>query len=245
MTNNAAVEEFDLDEVEVKSGRVEKFMVEKDKKYRVGFPLLNEKGRIKIVRVNHYAYSTGEGDDEKFNSWRASLDPKVNEAAEKAGAELKSHFVTCLIKYACNKDGQPLKPLQWEILPVKLDGTKVANLKEINAEWDLATIDVSISSSNPTYQYHTYTPLKKAIWLLEEGDPLLEKLGMEGPIKDQVLAAVAEAEKNMADAIAQEWKDATILRKIGESSSEEEAGGEDPTAALDNEFADLGDGDLG
>lgn len=240
MSSKPATEEFDLDDVEVKSGKIEKFMVEKDKKYRVGFPLLNEKGRIKIVKVSHYSFTIGEGENEQFNSWRASSDPKVNEAAEAAGAELKSHFVTLVVKYACDKDGKPLIPLNWDVLPVKLDGTKVANLKELNAEWDLAQVDVSISSANPTYQYHTYTPLKKAIWRAPKGDDLLAKLKMDGPIQEAVLAAAKEAEKTMADAIAAEWKDATILKKIGAVKDEEQAGG----VALDEEFSSLGEDDL-
>lgn len=242
----AAVEEFDIDDVEVKSDRVEKFMVEKDKKYRVGFPLLNDKGRVKIVKVDHYTLVTGSGEDEKFASFQKSSDPEVNKAVEAAGGELKSRFATLMIKYNCDKNGKPLVPLSYEILPVKLDGTKVSNLKDLNSEWDLATIDVSITSSNPTYQYHTYTPLKKAIWLLEKGDPLLEKLGMKKPIKDEVLKAAAEAESTMADAVAQKWKDATILARIGQAAQEDE---EDDISAstnaeLEEEFGELDEDDL-
>jgi len=238
--NMAAVEEFDLDEVEVKSGKVEKFKVEKDHKYRVGYPLLNKNGRVKIAKVDFFSY---EDADEHFSSWRASSDKEVNEKAKKAGAVLKTRYVTLLVVYRTNKAGKPLNPLSYEILPVVMDGRKVSALKEINAEWDISTVDISITTENAGYQYHTYTPLKLAIWRLKKGDAQLAKLGLEGPIEEEVIAAAKAMEEDMIDAVAFERSDAKILETLGISEGEEE----DSSAAdadLDDEFDDLDEDDI-
>lgn len=241
---NAAVEDFDLDDVEIKPQNMEKFQVEKDKTYRVGFPLVKENGRILIKKVDYFTLTTGSeaNDDEQYFSFRKSEDPKVNEAAEAAGAELSTRYVTLLIKYATDKNGKPLLPLQWELIPVKLDGKKVAALKALNEEWDLTTIDIKITSDNPTYQYHTYLPLQKSIWAAAKGDKLLDQLNLDGPITADVQKAVAsfgEDVGDIADAIAKGWKDSAIMSKLGGVAEEAD------TAALDDEFADLGDDDLG
>ncbi len=216
--SNAAIEDFDLDDVEVKSGP-NAFKVEKDKKYRVGFPLLKENGRIRIQKVDYYQYSPSE--DEYF-SFRKPADEELCKQIEAKGAELRSHFVTALLVYRTNSEGKMLTPVDWDIQPVKLNGKKVANLKEINAEWDLATIDVSLSSSNPSFQEHTYTPLRDAIWRAAKDSPILAKLDLKEPITEAVKAAAEARAKEMADAIAYERSDAWIREKLGILSPEEQ-----------------------
>ncbi len=240
-----AIGEFSLDDVEVKDNKIEKFMVEKGKEYRIGFPLLNENKRVFIQEVKHYSLTLNEGtDDEEYLGFRISSDPKVNQAVEEFGGEVETHYVTVVVKYSTDKGGNPTKPLLWECLPVKLNGKKVANLKTLNDEWDLATVDLKVSSDNPAYQYHTYSPLKKAIWRFEDGNATLKALGLEESIEKKVMEAANELKSVMADAIAPELKDAYILRRIGKGGDASGDSGVD-VDALDEEFADLGEGDLG
>jgi hypothetical protein len=233
-----AIEDFDLDDVEVKTGP-NKFKVEKDTKYRVGFPLLKENGRILIQKVDYYSYSPN---DDEFYSFRKPADEALCKLVEAKGAELKSHFVTALLVYRTNREGKMLTPVDWDIQPVTLNGKKVANLKEINAEWDLATIDLSLSSSNPAFQEHTYTPMKQAIWREGADSKILEKLELKNPITEAVLAAAKECAKTMADAAAQERTEGWIRDKLGIPSPEEAAA----TAAAGKvaDFDDLDETDL-
>ena len=121
---------------------------------------------------------------------------------------------------------------------------KVANLKALNAEWDLSTVDLSVTSDNPKFQYHVYTPLRKAIWQFEDDNPTLKSLGLDKGIKADVIAAAEALREEMANAIAPSYKDAYILRKLGKGGDEDGDAGVD-VDALDEEFGDLGEGDLG
>lgn len=236
--NNAAVEEFSLDDVEVKSNKIEKFKVEKDYRYRVGLPLINDNGKVIIKKVDFFTLEKDEGTPEaKFYSWRASGDPELDRLARERGASLKTRYVTLFVVYRTNKAGQPLNPLTWDILPVVMDGDKVAALKEVNAEWDLATIDLSITTKNAQYQYHTYTPLKTAIWKLPAGDPSLEKLGLSVPITAEVTAAAKAAAVDMVDAVAYERSADWIKQALGLTSTPEAAVGQ--PANIDEAFNDL------
>lgn len=232
-----AHEEFDLDEIEVKSGKVEKFKVEKDYKYRVGYPLLNANGRIRIAKVDFFSYEDAEGN---FTSWRATGNAELDKKAKDAGADLKTRYVTMLVVYRTNKAGAPLSPLAWEVIPVVMDGRKVAALKEINAEWDLATVDVSITTENASYQYHTYTPLKTAIWQLKDGDATLKKLGLDKSIKAEVIAAAEAMSEDMLDAVAFEKSEAKILETLGlTKDSEDDTTAAGDAANIDEDFDDL------
>jgi hypothetical protein len=239
---SSAVEDFDLDDVEVQTGP-NAFKVEKDKKYRVGFPLLKENGRIRIQKVEYYQYSPN---DDEYYSFRKPEDAELCKQIEAKGAELRSHFVTALLVYRTNKDGKMLTPVDWEVQPVKLNGKKVSNLKEINAEWDLATIDVTISSSNPAFQEHTYTPLRDAIWRCSKDDEkqakVLEKLSLDKPITEAVTEAAQECAKSMADAVAFERNAAWIRDKLGILTPEEQKAAE--TAGKVADFEELEEEDL-
>lgn len=235
-----AINEFDLDTVEVKSGILPKFKVEKDTKYRIGFPLLNANGRVKIKAVDFFTY---EPDEEKYSAWVATGDPEVDAKAKAAGAELKTRYVTAVVVYRTNKQGQPLNPLTWEVIAMVMDPRKLASLKEINAEWDLATVDVSVTTDNPKYQYHSYTPLKTAIFRLKDGDPTLAKLGLTKSIEAEVLAAANALDENLSDAIAFRRTPQQVLEIIGEAKSE--ALKQDEVAAnIDQEFADVDVADI-
>ena len=111
-----AYEEYDLDEIEVKSGKVEKFKVEKDYKYRVGYPLLNANGRIRIAKVDFFSYEDAEGN---FTSWRATGNAELDKKSKDAGADLKTRYVTMLVVYRTNKAGALFShPLQLGLLPM-------------------------------------------------------------------------------------------------------------------------------
>lgn len=233
-------EEFDLDEVEVRED-TSAFKVEKDHKYRVGFPLLNKNGRIKIVKVDYFAF---EDADEKFHSWQKSEDESLNKAAIEKGADEKSHFVTVMIVYRTDKSGKILKPLSYDLMPVKLADKKIKNLKEINAEWDLTSVDLSLTSPNPAYQEHQYTPLKTAIWRAKKGDDTLSKVGADAPIEKEVLEAAAKVAENMTEVVAYSKSDAQIRGILGLTSTDSEGAVEGKGVDLDEEFEGLSDDDL-
>lgn len=233
-----AVEDFDLDEVEVKTGPTA-FKVEKDKKYRVAFPLLKENGRIRIQKVDYYEYAP---DDDTYFKFRKPADAEFCEQIEAKGAELKSMFVTALCVYRTNSEGKILTPVDWDVMPVKLNGKKVNNLKEINGEWDLATIDVSITSANPTFQEHTYTPLKDAVWRVAKDSKVGEKLGLAESLEEAVTKAAQECAKEMADVIAGERNDGWIRDKLNILTEEEQKASEAAGKVAD--FDDLDDDDL-
>lgn len=236
-----SVEEFDLDDVEVRD-KASAFKVDKDTKYRVGFPLLNGNGRIKLVKVAYLAF---EDSEERFHSWQISDDAELNKTAIAMGAEEKSHFVTMLLVYRCDKSGKPLTPLSWDVQPVKLADKKVKNLKEINAEWDLTSIDISLSSDNPSYQEHTYTPLKTAIWRLKDGDPTLAKVKLEASIEADVLEAANAAAETMTEVVAYKLNDAKIKSILGlAADGGAEGNGTGAGVDLDESFNDLGADDL-
>nr|DAX81682.1 MAG TPA: hypothetical protein [Bacteriophage sp.] len=234
------INECDLDTVEVKSNIPPKFKVEKDTKYRIGYPLLNANGRVKIKAVDFFSY---EPEPDKYASWVATGDPEVDAKAKAKGAELKTRYVTAVVVYRTNKAGQPLNPLTWEVIAVVMDSRKLASLKEINAEWDLATVDVSVTTDNPQYQYHSYTPLKTAIWRLKDGDPTLAKLGLTKSIEAEVIAAAKELDESLSDAVAFTKTPQQVLEILGEAKSE--APKQDEVAAnIDQEFADVDVADI-
>lgn len=238
-----AIEEFDLDNVEVPS--TEKFKVDKNIKYRIGFPLLNASGNPRISKVTYFTM----GDNDDFKSWRISDDEAVNELAKKNGAELQHRYITAIINYRCDRSGKPILPLTYEILPVVLGDKKVNDLKAIHQEYGLGKVDLSVTSDNPKFQAHTYIPLKSAFWAVEKPE-LLAKLGLEAPIKDAVIESAELCAANMADVVAYKKSDKDILEMfkgsgaslgddMDELEGEADAGASINPEDLDEEFAEL------
>lgn len=227
-----------LDDIEVKKDKADKFKVEEGFAYRIGFPLLNDNGRVAIQRVDFYTY---EDKDEKFHAWQKSENEEVNKKSEKAGADLKTRYVTAIVVYRTDKAGKPLLPLTWDVKPLVLDNKKLAALKAINAEWDLTTVDLSVTSPNPKMHEHTYTPLKTAIWRLKDAEQL-KKVQLPASIEADVLVATKEVAEIMSNSIAFKFADSKILSTIGvESEEEKEADdlGTGASAQKDSDFDNL------
>lgn len=73
-----------------------------------------------------------------------------------------------LIKYGTDRLGNPKKPLTYEIIPWIFSEATYIKLKNINAEFLLATHDIKISCSNEDFQHLDIVACSESIWTAQE-----------------------------------------------------------------------------
>lgn len=95
-----------------------------------------------------------------------------------------------LIKYGTDRLGAPKKPLTYELLPWVFSEATYTKLKNINAEFPLATHDVKISCTNEEYQHLDVIACSESIWTAQEA---FKKsiLDQAKPIWDNVKRSIA------------------------------------------------------
>jgi len=201
-------EELDMEDVEVKEG-VEKFKFKEGKKYRIGFPFINEEtGKVKIIPVRYYKFN-----QELKKSFLVPENEAMAEKCEPIMGEPATRFVTPVIIYATDKSGMPSKPLEYSVEPVVMDGRKVKALQTISMEWGLADHDVFVNVEDETYQTLTFSPAKNSLWSLKDD------------LKKAVIKEAEDVAKTMHQAVAADVSDETIKRWLSldeEDSTDDE-----------------------
>jgi len=188
-----------LDEVEPERRTVEKFKAEPNHKYRIGFPLLNENGKVRIDRVFYF----NRFDDNfkgKFIVPEDCDEETFGKFIEVLGEPIY-RYVTTIVVYGTEKDGRLIKPINFKVLPFVFADGILADLKAINEEFPLAEHDLLVSlkeGTDPKYQNLTILPTnKEAVWRHEK-------------LKDAIQAQVQEVAKDMHKAVATETSCANL-----------------------------------
>lgn len=182
-----------LDEVEPEKRNVEKFKAEPNHKYRIGFPLLNENGKVRIDRVFYFNRF-----DDNFKGKFIVPDDCDEETLAKFIEVLGEpiyRYVTAIVVYGTEKDGKLIKPVSYKVLPFVFSDGILADLKSINEEFPLSNHDLLVSlkeGTDPKYQNLTILPTsKEAVWRHEK-------------LKDAIQKQVEEVAKEMHKAVATE-----------------------------------------
>ena len=102
-----------IDEVEVKADKAEKYPAPaKNKKERIGFPLLKPNGKMAVQKVDFFK---GEING-KFTSFICPKDEDLIEAATKKIGPMLTRYVTIICKYPTKKDGKVTLSGDYELL---------------------------------------------------------------------------------------------------------------------------------
>jgi hypothetical protein len=162
----------DIDDIDVSSDVPEKFKVEsKDATYRIAFPLLKSNGKVAIVPVSFYTFEDDDGDWHKIPVPRKE-DGSVNEELNKQLAihcgEVKTRWVTIILKYITKKDGKVSTLSAYDLLALPLAKKQVRALKNISEEYPLSEYDVKVSSDNPDFNDFSFVPSGKALYLTDK-----------------------------------------------------------------------------
>jgi len=203
-----------LGEIKPKTSNMEKFKAEKGKKYRLGFPLLNENGKVRIDRVYYFdKFENKEGGIKiKTIIPKDCTDDQIDQIISKLG-EPKYRYVTPVIVYGTDNNGVIQKPLSYKIVPLVIADGILADLSSINDEFPLSDHDITVSlkeGTDPKYQNLSIFPTsKQAIWKNEK-------------IQDKIQEEVNEVAKEMHKAVASEMSCSAIMEKIGLNSSSSE-----------------------
>lgn len=86
-----------------------------------------------------------------------------------------------IVKYGTDKQGVVKQPFSYELLPWLFSEQTYMKLKNLNAEFPLASHDIKVSCTNDDYQHLDITPCNESIWqakdtlkstILEEAKPI-------------------------------------------------------------------------
>jgi len=208
-----------------------KVKFEPDRKYRVGFPCLTEKGSVRVDRVFYFnKFEEGPGgiklhtlltDDDAFNK----------KMAKKMG-EPKYRYCTPVIIYKCNAQGRPIKPFSYEIKPFVFADQTYADLVAINEEFPLSQHDVMITlkeKTDPKFQNLSIFPTSKtALWSQVKD-------------KEKIMAQANEAAETMAEAVAPKRDKQYLADKLGIPLDDEKPAQQSGGADIDIDVDDLDD----
>ncbi|EJF06577.1 hypothetical protein ThvES_00013440 [Thiovulum sp. ES] len=178
----------DIDEIQVSDSKLPEYKVKADTIDLIGFPLLHPKtGKAVFKRVKRFRHNDGE----RWHKFQAPTETEfLKEVIQEIG-EPEERFVTVVIKYETDKQGNLKKPITGEILTILLSPTQMINLKKLSKVKSLSKNDLQVSSTNPDFQSKDFTPTNRAIW------DLLKKDGKTPYLtKQDVLSADLEDEED-------------------------------------------------
>lgn len=72
------------------------------------------------------------------------------------------------VKYGTDRQGSIKKPFSFEVLPWIFSESTYVKLKNVNAEFPLATHDIKINCTNEDYQHLDITPCSESIWTAKD-----------------------------------------------------------------------------
>lgn len=166
-------------EIEQSSKFGEKFKLKKDETARIGIIYPKEgKGALKSKKSLWFADSDGN----KFNIDVSCIPDdlkskfKLDEAKQKIG---------CLVvRYKVDKAGKLISPLEFDILEWIFSTKKYNELLQINNEYPLSTVDLSVKCVDEKFQDYTLVPTKGSAYLaaniqnavLEKAMPMYKSL---------------------------------------------------------------------
>lgn len=123
-----------------------------------------------------------------------------------------------IIKYGTDKQGNVKQPFSYELLPWLFSEQTYTKLKNLNAEFPLASHDIKVSCTNDDYQHLDITPCNETIW--QAKDTLKKQILEEAkPIWDYIKKSLA------SDLSIEEIKDLLGMGTAG--------AGVDPTQKVD------------
>jgi len=194
------VETFGFENEEIKGGIYDKYKGKKGEVHRIGIVYTDAKAMFAGAKIH-------------FNT-RFFL-CKKGICCEKLGPP-KWRVGAVLCKYATDRSGNLRTPFSYELLPWMFSEQTYMKLKNVNAEFPLATHDIKISCTNDEYQHLDITPCNEIIWTNKEA------------LKKQVLEEAKPIWEYVKRGLASDLSVEEIKELLGLSTG----GGQDPTTNL-------------
>lgn len=181
-----------------------KFKFEANFKYRVGFPHLKKQGdaeKVSIIKVGFFPFN----EELKF-SCLVTDDEDLNKQIQAILGNPRYRYATPIVVYKTDKDGKPVSPPSYDVVPFVFSDDPLKQLQDINAEWDLSQVDVFIrikENSDVKMQNLTITPTKEALWRKGEKS------------RADIQAKATEIAKIQHTAVASDYSEDYIRTKLG------------------------------
>ena len=165
----ATIESGALGSLKPKTNNVEKFTLDANKKYRIGFPLLTDDGQG--VRIDKVPFWNKFDDTIKIKTLTTGDDEFDSKVSKVLGSPVV-RYATPVVIYETDDNGTVSKPLRYKLMPFVFSDGTLADLISINSEFPLHEHDVTMtlkSGSDPKYQNMVPLPTsKEAIWKNEK-----------------------------------------------------------------------------
>lgn len=194
------VETFGFENEEIKGGIYDKYKGKKGEVHRIGIVYTDPKAMFAGAKIH-------------FNT-RFFL-CKKGICCEKLGPP-KWRVGAVLCKYSTDRSGNLRTPFSYELLPWMFSEQTYMKLKNVNAEFPLATHDIKISCTNDEYQHLDITPCNEIIWTTKDA------------LKKQVLEEAKPIWEYVKRGLASDLSVEEIKELLGLSTG----GGQDPTTNL-------------
>lgn len=194
------VETFGFENEEIKGGIYDKYKGKKGEVHRIGIVYTDPKAMFAGAKIH-------------FNT-RFFL-CKKGICCEKLGPP-KWRVGAVLCKYSTDRSGNLRTPFAYELLPWMFSEQTYMKLKNVNAEFPLATHDIKISCTNDEYQHLDITPCNEIIWTTKDA------------LKKQVLEEAKPIWEYVKRGLASDLSVEEIKELLGLSTG----GGQDPTTNL-------------
>lgn len=213
-TDNYWAQFESVDEAKVQ-GQTPKFkMSEKDEKTRIHFPFVNPaNGQVALKKVVYFNY-----EDKATNSWARFQAPAENSkayaTAKQFCGEPQVSYVTPVLQYSTNSAGKVISGVDFEVIALTLSRTRLKEVKQIQEEYNLGEIDLSVVCTETKYQNLKFSPLKRCA--LNDGfavvkgrDGLEKKLKLEFS-RDEVFESAKACMEEADQAVASRWSETQI-----------------------------------
>lgn len=194
------VETFGFENEEIKGGIYDKYKGKKGEVHRIGIVYTDPKAMFAGAKIH---FNT------RFFLCKKSI------CCEKLGPP-KWRVGAVLCKYSTDRSGNLRTPFAYELLPWMFSEQTYMKLKNVNAEFPLATHDIKISCTNDEYQHLDITPCNEIIWTTKDA------------LKKQVLEEAKPIWEYVKRGLASDLSVEEIKELLGLSTG----GGQDPTTNL-------------
>lgn len=189
--------------------------------YRIAFPWCNSEGKLRIEGVRYFS----RFDDDKTSNlpeserikvrFQVTEDEELNAIAEQVCGAPVIRYVTPVLVYEADSAGKVSSSSmgKYKIEAWVFADQALTDLKTINAEWGITTIDVSMKVKDP-YLNVTLTPLKNCYYKSGDYAASFDKVAIQRDVDTMA--------KNIQSIVAPVWSKATILEKLKVSQASRE-----------------------
>lgn len=209
-------EQTNADEAVPTSDRTQKFKADAGKRYRVCFPLKSANGSVSIIKVPYFPFHEG-----LKKSFLTTENQDLNSQVSKIMGEAKTKWVTPIMIYDTDKNGTPIVPPRYEVLPFVFADGVLQMLQQVkSAGHVIAEIDFFISlkdGTDPKFQNLVFTPCTTgnlSAWGKSDKAPAKKAY-------DEVMTEVKAVSEVMHQAVAMDATETQIRQWLGLTANAE------------------------